>query len=100
MDNIDVNPGDAAGAVSVATDEVEIKGKKVHYPVYKLAVGEDGEAILISGDNPIPIKQTADDINRNSSLQESIDEMVLQMKILNKYMAEGFDNEITEEDVS
>ncbi len=99
MDNIGVQPQTNLSSVKVATDEIEVDGKKVHYPIYKIAVGEDGEAILIDEDNPIPITLTANDINRHSHLKESIDELVLQMKILNKYMAEGFDNEIKEEDL-
>lgn len=48
-----------------------------------------------------PLQVSSGDIGLNmfSSLKESIDEMVVQMKILNKYMAEGFDNEIKEEDI-
>jgi hypothetical protein len=34
-----------------------------------------------------------------ASLKESIDDLVIQMKILNKFMSEGFDMEITEEDI-
>lgn len=99
-DNIKVAPSEKSGAVDVATDEVaNSEGKITHYPIYKLAIGEDGEAILIDGDNPIPVTQTADDINRFSCLKESIDEMVVQMKILNRYMAKGFDEEIKEEDI-
>ncbi len=51
--------------------------------VFKL-IGPEGTAL-----------QTEDNI-----LQESINKMVLQLTILNAYMAEGFDQIITEEDVT
>lgn len=38
------------------------------------------------------------DVVRSANLKESIDNMVSQLKILNTYMALGFDTEITGED--
>lgn len=54
-DNITVNPGKEDNRVSVATDEVD----QIHYPVYKMAIGADGEAVLINANNPIPVQITA-----------------------------------------
>jgi len=59
-DNIPVNPAIDAGAVDVATDEVtDSDGNITHYPVYKFAVGVDGEAVLVDANNPIPVQITA-----------------------------------------
>ena len=54
-DNITVHPSTEDNRVSVATDEVD----QVHYPIYKLALGADGEAVLVSADTPIPVQVTA-----------------------------------------
>lgn len=95
VDSVAVKPVAGTGTKAIVIEKVGGE----YYPRYKLSIGVDGEATLVGDDNPLPIKSTADDINRFSCLKASIDEMVVQMKILNKYMAEGFDNEITEEDV-
>jgi methyl coenzyme M reductase alpha subunit len=50
-DNIDVSPSTTEGRVQVATDEVS----GVHYPVYKMAVGADGEANPVSITAPLHV---------------------------------------------
>jgi len=95
VDSVAVKPVAGTGTKAIVIEKVGDE----YYPRYKLSLGADGEATLVGDDNPLPIKSTADDIDRNSALQESIDALVIQMKILNRYMAEGFDNEIKEEDV-
>ncbi len=52
-DNVGVRPSTTTGSVSVATDEIE----EVHYPIYKIAKGGDGEVTLIDADNPLPVAQ-------------------------------------------
>lgn len=99
-DNIPVNPAIDAGAVDVATDEItDSEGKVTHYPVYKFAVGKDGEAILVSLDNAIPITAGSADLSRNSNDTEIFVGILNQLKILNLYMAEGFNFTFTEEDI-
>lgn len=48
-DTIKIRP--AEGGVDVATDVVD----EVHFPIYKAAVGDDGEAKLVSSVNPLPV---------------------------------------------
>lgn len=86
-DNINVKPSTDPTAVPVKT---EVIGGE-HVPVYKMATGEDGELFLVSHNAPLPVG--------NERLQESIEDLVTQIKILNAYMAEGFNEEITEEDI-
>jgi hypothetical protein len=50
-DNIDVQPGERAGKVAVATDDIG----GVHFPIYKLAYGADGEQTSVSPVFPLPI---------------------------------------------
>jgi len=50
-DNVAVKPSDASNAISVATDEVD----GVHYPIYKLATGGDGEATLVGASVPVSL---------------------------------------------
>lgn len=54
-DNVYVKPATEANRVKVATDEVGSQDSAVHYPIYKIASGGDGEASLISEANPLPI---------------------------------------------
>ncbi len=86
-DNIPVKPSDDSTRLDVATDEID----SVHYPIYKQAFGKDGEVYLIDVSRPMPVVTDSD-------LRESVDSLVVQLKILNAYMAEGFDQIITEED--
>ncbi len=50
-DNIPVKPSDASTALPVATDDIE----GTHYPIYKMAFGEDGEVFLVADDTPHPV---------------------------------------------
>ena len=54
-DNVNVKPSTDATAISVATDDVD----NVHYPIYKMATGDDGEATLISYDNKLWVQDEA-----------------------------------------
>jgi len=79
--------------------------------VWALAI-TNRSSLIVSETEPFPVDLAATEsdplqvssgnvgLNMFSSLKESIDDLVLQMKILNKYMAEGFDNEIKEEDIT
>lgn len=97
-DNINVNPGQAAGNVTVKTDEID----SIHWPVYKTAYGADGSATEVDADSPLPVALYP--INSSGTdpqlvmieLQEGI---LLELKRLNLYMAEFLESEITIEDV-
>jgi len=80
-DNIPVNPATATGRVKVATDEVG----DVHYPIYKLATGENGEAALIDTNNPLPV-QTAKQTHE-TDMVTVLNEISQKLSILIKYEA-------------
>lgn len=94
-DTINVKPSTASDAVKVATDEVG----NVHYPVYKIAIGDDGEARLVDeNDNPLPV-MIVQDFRQDAFFQEQLSlqmETVRQLEILNKYMAFGFEVNLDE----
>lgn len=69
-------------------DDVLIQGK-----TYPWLVDEDGNAyVILKADETVNKEMLfhKDDLLRG---------ILTELKILNRYMAEGFDNEITEEDV-
>lgn len=82
-DNIEVNPGDAAGHVSVKTDVVD----DVHVPVYKQGFGADGELTLVDTDNPIPMESLGLE-GRTRDLLEINEEILNQLKIMNAHFSE------------
>lgn len=83
IDNIDVNPGTQTNKVSVATDVVD----NVHYPVYKLAVGDDGEAGLVTDENPVPMEALGL-VDEFRNLLEVNREILNQLKTMNAHFAE------------
>jgi len=85
-DNIPVNTAIDAGAVDVATDEVtDSDGNITHYPVYKLATGANGEAVLADADNPLPVQATA--FTHESDVVTVLNEVSRKLSILIKYEA-------------
>lgn len=80
-DNIKVRPSE--GGVNVVTDVVD----GVHYPVYKIALGEDGTAVLVSSEVPLPIG--------SSNMEELLKQILTQMEKVNFQLAL-----LTEVDVS
>ena len=86
MDNIPVNPAIDAGAVDVATDEVtDSEGNVTHYPVYKFAVGVNGEAELADADSPLPV-QIAKQTHETDSVIV-LNEISRKLSVLIKYNA-------------
>lgn len=94
-DNINVKPDTGDSAVAVATDDVG----GVHYPLYKIAIGSDGEASLVSVSNGLPTTASTSDANAFYALKDSVDTLVKQIKISNKYRAIAHGFELTEEDL-
>lgn len=94
-DNIDVSPGRGGNVKSIATDNVD----GVHYPVYKFALGADGVAEFVSVDNALPVTSSSTDVDRMYALKESIDNMVIELKINNAYNALAHNQTLTERDL-
>ncbi len=69
---------------------------ELEIPVY---IGAHPDGTLIDEDNPSPIKLGNEDLSRNSNDTEIFVEILNQLKILNLYMAEGFNFTFTEEDI-
>jgi len=62
-------------------------------------ISEDTVSSIIAPDGAIPITQAESDLSRSSETTELLSGMLVQLKILNAYMAEGFNFVITEEDI-
>jgi len=85
-DNIPVNPAIDAGAVDVATDEVtDSDGNITHYPVYKLATGANGEAVLADANNPLLVQTTKQ--THETDMVTVLNEISGKLSILIKYEA-------------
>lgn len=72
-DNIKVRPSE--GGVHVATDVVD----GVHYPIYKTAVGDGGDAVLVSQETPVPVSSAYSD--------EILNNILAELKKLNFHMS-------------
>ncbi len=75
--------------VNVATDVVD----ETHYPVYKLAVGGEKSAAIVDLNNPLPVELSA----VNSSMGDDIKQMVVELKLLNRYMESITGNDYRED---
>jgi len=95
VDNIKVKPATERTAVSVATDEISSE----HHPLYKIEFGEDGVATLVSENNPLPTANTARQKHNFARQEELLTSILLELKILNKYMSFGQDVELTDNDI-
>jgi len=94
-DSIGVRPSSGLSSVPVATDKVD----GFHYPVYKLAVGADGAAVLVDADNALPvILSTKGEAVQNEILQ-GIKSLEKQLKIMNIHLSMMTDNEITKAEI-
>lgn len=94
-DNIKVKQATERTAVSVKTDVIE----GVHVPVYKTAYGADGELTLIDNDNPLPTDNTDLQKYNFARQEELLVNILLELKLLNRYMSFGQDIELTENDI-
>lgn len=84
-DNIKVRPSE--GGVNVATDVVD----GVHYPVYKMVIGADGKAALISSEVPFPV------ISSNTA--ELLQQILMQLKKINSQLGMLTDVDIANNEV-
>ncbi len=91
-DNVNVKPGEGATVISVATDDVS----GVHYPIYKLAVGADGEATLVDEDNVIPIALNNANLIELTDLNNRI---LKQLMIMNIHLSKLTDEVIESKEV-
>ena len=94
-DNIKVEGSKSGKAVNVATDEVS----NVHYPVYKMAIGADGEAVLVGDDNPLHVTSSVADRINHDELKYLLTDILKELKIMNLYNAEAQDEQLTDEDI-
>lgn len=94
-DNIDVNPATADGKVSVATDLVD----DVHYPIYKQALGADGEAELVSTDNPLPVATTTAAAIQQERIIDLLEDATQQLKMIVLHLQSMTDEHITKDDI-
>ncbi len=62
-------------------------------------ISEDSVSSLVAQDGAIPTTQADKDLSRSSENTELLSNILTQLKILNAYMAEGFNFTIVEEDI-
>ena len=89
-DNVGVLPSTDDAAISVATDDVN----GVHYPIYKTAIGGDGEATLINSDNPLPMSSA-----QAGELNVTMNAVLRELKLMNLYNAMAHNQELRHEDI-
>jgi len=80
-DNIGVKPDTDSTAVQVKTDVVD----GVHVPVYKMASGADGEAVLVDTGNRMPIQ--APDLTHETDSVVVLNEISRKLSVLIEYWA-------------
>ena len=90
MDNIDVKPSTNRNAVSVATDVVD----GVHIPIYKQAIGGDGEANPVGYDNPIPVQDT-----QAAMLNTKLDELIIIQRGMLLLLEAAFENSLSSSNI-
>jgi len=89
-DNIKVKGSELVNAVHVATDEIS----NVHYPIYKLAYGEDGTATLMTSDG-LPIQFATETVEIQREILQALKTLEKELKIMNIHLSMMTDNEIT-----
>lgn len=96
-DSIKVREAGSGLDYDVKTDR--INGKD--YPIYKLSVGGDGEAALVDGDNRLSVSSddTTAQLHANAVQRDLLNGILLELKILNKYMSLAQDEKFTEDDL-
>ena len=90
VDNVGVLPSTDDAAISVATDDVD----GVHYPIYKAAIGTDGEVTLIDSDNPMPMSST-----QAGELNVTMNAVLKELKLMNLYNSLAHNQELRHEDI-
>ena len=103
-DNVRVNPGEKATAITVATDEVD----DVHFPIYKQGFGLEGvEPTQVSADNPIPVSLykggesvTTDLFAYQVATIELLEEIAEKLQILILHQEDATDETYDAEDIS
>lgn len=98
MDNVKINEGIGNNTFHVATDEIA----NIHYPIYKVSYGADGEQIPVSEDNPLPIDfTTLISAQLSASLETNclLNKIHKELKKMNLYNAMAHNQEVTNEDI-
>jgi len=86
-DNVRIKPTEKGETAWVATDVVG----GVHYPVYKLAYGQDGDAALLSHSSKLPVS--------DSYTVDVLGQILKQLKIMNMQLSLMTDTTLTREDI-
>ena len=92
MSSINVKPGKGGTVVPVKT--IIVDGE--HIPVY-IAATSDGESVDV--DNPLPTANTARQAHNFARQEELLTNILLELRILNKYNSVGYDFELTDDDI-
>lgn len=66
----------------VVTDEI---GER-HWPLFKMAYGDDGEAILVSASNSLPITD-ASNLLVMQNFTASLNDLITEQKLTNLYLS-------------
>lgn len=93
-DNIGIRPSTTTGSVKVATDVVIEDNENIHYPVYKLATGGDGEATLLGDNNKIPVTFVEE-----TYLTNLLTTISKELKVMNLHLSLMTNTNITNEDI-
>jgi len=99
--SINVIPGTGNDVLPVATSEIG----GVHYPIYKMAYGSDGEVVLIDTDTAMPvtgdivISQSEVAAAQQNEIVQAIKALEKQMKIMNIHLSMMTDNEISKAEI-
>jgi len=94
VDNIPVTPSKDGTAVPIATDVIG----SVHYPVYKLALGKDGTAMLVTEDGLL-VQLTTTAHVQQENIYTGLEAIVKELKITNLHLSILTDNYFTHEDL-
>jgi hypothetical protein len=98
-DNVGVNPGTDVGAVDVATDEIG----GVHYPVYKMSYGIDGEQTPVSETNPLPVRRvelTERTYTQQERILEATENLLTELKIMNIHLQKMTGEKVLKGDIN
>lgn len=88
VDDIKVRGSTYPTAVKIAVEKIG----DTYYPIYKLAVGEEGEATLMGKDAPVSVESIRlYDLTRD--IRDTNLEILKQLKLMNSHFSEWDGNE-------
>lgn len=90
-ESVKVLPSTDPTAIPVALDDVD----GIKHPLYKSEFGEDGEATMVSSDDPLPVTDTGTD-NPMLAMAEAID---TKLAIIIEHLSRITKEKITENEI-